>query len=137
MSVPSAQPVLQLVLLLSASQPFPSDSNSSHSAFRSSQLLQDDSQEHEPQDATPQVISASRLQSFQTALGQLIDGPLFANDAADVEPLIAAVNARLRSSEERFADTEAALALQELHDRNRIMLSDGGIYRRSKLNITH
>ncbi|EGP83865.1 DNA replication licensing factor mcm3 [Zymoseptoria tritici IPO323] len=106
-----------------------------------SQLLQDDSQE---QAATPGVedeeseeeaaastpaITAPRLQAFQTALGQLIDGPLFANDAADVEPLVAAVNARLRSGEARFEEAEAEKALEMLHERNKIMLSGGIVYK--------
>ena len=97
-----------------------------------SQLLQDDSQSQEQPDgeeAASQPISAPRLQAFQTALGQLIDGPLFANDAADVEPLVAAVNARLRSGEARFDDAEALNALQELNDRNKIMMSGGIVYK--------
>lgn len=97
-----------------------------------SQLLQDESQEQDDDDdaeteSTP--ISAQRLQAFQTALGQLIDGPLFANDAADIEPLVAAVNARLRGGEARFADDEAMKALEELNDRNKIMLSGGIVYK--------
>lgn len=96
-----------------------------------SQLLQDDSQSQEQQanGTTSQTISAPRLQAFQTALGQLIDGPLFANDAADVEPLVAAVNARLRSGEGRFDDGEALRALEELNERNKIMLSGGIVYK--------
>lgn len=63
-------------------------------------------------------ITPERLQVFQAALGQLIDGPLFANDAADVEPLIAAINARVG---DRFSSAEAESALEELNDRNKIM----------------
>ena len=92
-----------------------------------SQLLPDDSQEGEGGEG--RSISAGRLQAFQTALGQLIDGPLFANDAADVEPLIAAVNARLRSGEARFGDEEAMAALRELNERNKIMLSGEVVYK--------
>ncbi|KAI6904154.1 DNA replication licensing factor mcm3 [Hortaea werneckii] len=93
-----------------------------------SQLLQDESSSQDPQ-STQQPISAARLQVFQTALGQLIDGPLFANDAADVEPLVAAVNARLRSGEARYDDAEALKALEELNERNKIMLSGGIVYK--------
>ncbi|KAI6828973.1 DNA replication licensing factor mcm3 [Hortaea werneckii] len=92
-----------------------------------SQLLQDESSQ-DPQ-STQQPITAARLQVFQTALGQLIDGPLFANDAADVEPLVAAVNARLRSGEARYDDAEALKALEELNERNKIMLSGGIVYK--------
>ncbi|KAI7216343.1 DNA replication licensing factor mcm3 [Hortaea werneckii] len=92
-----------------------------------SQLLQDESSSQDPQSTKP--ITAARLQVFQTALGQLIDGPLFANDAADVEPLVAAVNARLRSGETRYDDAEALKALEELNERNKIMLSGGIVYK--------
>ena len=97
-----------------------------------SQLLQDDSQSQEQpdaEDAAPQPIAAPRLQAFQTSLGQLIDGPLFANDAADFEPLLSAVNARLRSGEERFAEPEARLALEELNERNKVMYTGNIIYK--------
>ncbi|RMY87288.1 hypothetical protein D0862_10729 [Hortaea werneckii] len=93
-----------------------------------SQLLQDESSSQDPQ-STQQPITAARLHVFQTALGQLIDGPLFANDAADVEPLVAAVNARLRTGEARYDDAEALKALEELNERNKIMLSGGIVYK--------
>jgi DNA replication licensing factor MCM3 len=97
-----------------------------------SQLLQDSSQSQSqpPQSSSdPVTISPARLQVFQTALGQLIDGPLFANDAADVEPLVAAVNARLARGGKRFGDQEANAALEELNERNKIMLSQGVVYK--------
>lgn len=97
-----------------------------------SQLLQDSSQSQSqpPQSSSdPVTISPARLQVFQTALGQLIDGPLFANDAADVEPLVAAVNARLARGDKKFGDQEANAALEELNERNKIMLSQGVVYK--------
>jgi DNA replication licensing factor MCM3 len=97
-----------------------------------SQLLQDSSQSQSqpPQSSSdPVTISPARLQVFQTALGQLIDGPLFANDAADVEPLVAAVNARLARGDKKFGDQEANAALEELNDRNKVMLSQGVVYK--------
>jgi DNA replication licensing factor MCM3 len=63
--------------------------------------------------------SNERVQVFQTALGQLIDGPLFRNDAADVEPLVAAVNARVRG--DSFDMEEATAVLEILAERNKIM----------------
>ncbi|KAF4552795.1 DNA replication licensing factor mcm3-like protein [Elsinoe fawcettii] len=80
-------------------------------------------------DAGPQPIAAARVQVFQTALGQLIDGPLFANDAADVEPLVAAVNARLRGGDATFGKEEAEQALEELNERNKVMFSGGIVYK--------
>jgi DNA replication licensing factor MCM3 len=78
-----------------------------------------------------QGITPARLQIFQTALGQLIDGPLFANDAADVEPLVAAVNARLGGGAGRaaFGEDEAEKALEALSERNKIMYSGGIVYK--------
>ncbi|KAL6704244.1 MCM DNA helicase complex subunit [Coniothyrium glycines] len=78
-----------------------------------------------------QGITAARLQVFQTALGQLIDGPLFANDAADVEPLLAAVNTRLGSGagREAFGTEEAEKALEALSERNKVMYSGGIVYK--------
>ncbi|KAF2708683.1 MCM-domain-containing protein [Pleomassaria siparia CBS 279.74] len=76
-------------------------------------------------------IAPARLQIFQTALGQLIDSPLFANDAADVEPLVAAVNGRIGSGRGRepFEDEEAELALQALSEKNKIMYSGGIVFK--------
>ena len=73
-----------------------------------------------------QPIAPARLRIFQTALGRLLETPLFANDAADVEPLIAAINSRLGGdiSDERggrFEDEEALRALRALNDQNKIM----------------
>ncbi|KAF2109896.1 DNA replication licensing factor MCM3 [Lophiotrema nucula] len=78
-----------------------------------------------------QGISSQRIQVFQTALGQLIDGPLFANDAADVEPLVAAVNSRLGpgTGREAFDEDEAEQALEALSERNKIMYSGGIVYK--------
>jgi DNA replication licensing factor MCM3 len=83
------------------------------------------------QDQSQDGITPARLQVFQTALGQLIDGPLFANDAADVEPLVAAVNARLGSGAGRqpFGEEEAEAALEKLSERNKIMYSGGIVYK--------
>jgi DNA replication licensing factor MCM3 len=72
--------------------------------------------------------SNERIQNFQSALGQLIDGPLFANDAADVEPLVAAVNTRV--GERRGFDMEEAEKILEiLSERNRVMFSGGIVYK--------
>ncbi|RMZ71901.1 hypothetical protein GMOD_00009255 [Pyrenophora seminiperda CCB06] len=91
-----------------------------------SQLPPTQTDSQDSQDITP-----ARLQVFQTALGQLIDSPLFANDAADVEPLVSAVNARLGagSGREPFSAGEAEKALEALSERNKIMYSGGIVYK--------
>jgi DNA replication licensing factor MCM3 len=99
---------------------------SAASSHPESQLPATQTESQESQGITP-----VRLQVFQTALGQLIDGPLFANDAADVEPLVAAVNARLGggSGREAFGEDEAEKALAALSERNKIMYSGGIVYK--------
>jgi DNA replication licensing factor MCM3 len=91
-----------------------------------SQLPPTQTESQESQDLTP-----ARLQVFQTALGQLIDGPLFDNDAADAEPLVAAVNARLGGGAGRqaFDADEAEKALETLSEQNKIMFSGGVVYK--------
>lgn len=115
----------------------PSSQFSVASSQPASQLLpsqtetQDDSQAAASAAGAGTAITPARLQIFQTALGQLIDGPLFANDAADVEPLVAAVNARIArgGSREEFGYEEADKALNVLSERNKIMYSDGLVYK--------
>lgn len=137
----TATPRTQRTAMMSGAngtQPASSSQFSMASSQPASQLLGSQSQQEESQETNGgaeeaeqelQPISAGRLQSFQTALGQLIDGPLFANDAADVEPLVAAVNARLRSGEGHFERVEAEKALEELNDKNKIMYSGGIVYK--------
>ena len=98
-------------------------------APQSQSQSQSNAGQSQPQDGD---IAPERLQAFQTALGQLIDGPLFANDAADVEPLVAAVNARIVSASNRelpFEKDEAEAALRVLSERNKIMWSEGVVYK--------
>ncbi|KAF1361358.1 MCM-domain-containing protein [Lizonia empirigonia] len=104
----------------------PSSQVSAASSRPESQLPPTQTESQDSQDLSP-----ARLQVFQTALGQLIDGPLFANDAADVEPLVAAVNARLGSGAGRhsFDAEEAEKALETLSERNKIMYSGGIVYK--------
>lgn len=111
----------------SSSRPAASSSQFSAASSRpASQLPATQTDSQDSQGITPQ-----RLQLFQNTLGQLIDGPLFANDAADVEPLVAAVNARLGSGSGRepFGEGEATRALEELSERNKVMFSDGIVYK--------
>jgi DNA replication licensing factor MCM3 len=91
-----------------------------------SQLPPTQTESQESQNITP-----ARLQVFQTALGQLIDSPLFRNDAADLEPLIAAVNARLGGGAGRgaFDTDEAEKALEILSEQNKVMYSGGIVYK--------
>ncbi|KAL8832564.1 MAG: hypothetical protein Q9191_000188 [Dirinaria sp. TL-2023a] len=66
-------------------------------------------------------IAPARLRVFRTALGQLLNTSLFQNEAADLAPLIGAVNARLGRGEDGFEEHEAKKALEEMGERNEIM----------------
>lgn len=74
------------------------------------------------------AIDPPRLALFQTLLGRLIDGPLFAADAADVEPLVTAVNSSAPGNAQ-FEMAEAEAALEELGRQNKIMFSGGVVYK--------
>ena len=76
----------------------------------------------------PPTISAARLSTFQTLLGQLIDGPMFASDAADIGSVVDAVNSRSGGSS-AFELDEAETALEELSRQNKVMFSEGMIYK--------
>lgn len=116
------------------SAPPPSSSQFSLASSRpASQLLDSQSQSAAPEtqgaEEESKGVTEERVAVFQNALGKLLDGPLFADDAADMEPLIAAVNARLGRGVEVFGDEEAEAALVELNERNKIMFSGGIVYK--------
>ena len=75
----------------------------------------------------PVITSPARVRVFRTALGQLLTTSLFQNEAADLDPLIEAVNARLGAAasssrgEESFSREEASRALLAMQERNEIM----------------
>ena len=71
-------------------------------------------------------VSQERLQVFQSALGGLIDGPLFADDKADVEPLVASINGRVDVD---FSMAEAEGCLNKLGEMNRVMFEGGIVYK--------
>lgn len=67
-------------------------------------------------------ISPSRLVTFRSALGRLMNTRLFANDSANVDPLVEAVNGSINTSgEEKFARAEAIKALKVMNEENQIM----------------
>ena len=67
-------------------------------------------------------VSQDRLKTFRTALGSLMNTDLFANDAAEVEPLIQRVNARVQArAGGAFETDEAMAALRTMANSNQIM----------------
>ena len=100
------------------------------SSAPASQLLTSQNDDDNSQNTTAngdsqqqQPIAPARLLLFRTALGQLINTPLFQNESADLEPLVGAVNERLarRGDAEGFGLAEAGKALEGMQDRNEIM----------------
>ena len=87
-----------------------------------SQLVTSQPEESQHATGTAQqvAITAGRLRVFRTALGTLLNTGLFRNEAADIEPLIQAVNAKL-GMEPGFERAEANAALNEMQDRNEVM----------------
>ncbi|KAM3518109.1 hypothetical protein NHJ13051_008428 [Beauveria bassiana] len=71
-------------------------------------------------------IAAPRLAAFRTALGQLLNTPLFEDDSAGLEDVIGAVNQKIGNrSGGSFEREEAVKALKKLEEANHIMFADG------------
>lgn len=66
-------------------------------------------------------ITAERLATFRTALGQLLNTDLFDDDSADVGEVIEAVNKRIGGRGAAFPREEAVKALKKMDDANQIM----------------
>ncbi|KAK0645591.1 MCM2/3/5 family-domain-containing protein [Cercophora newfieldiana] len=111
------------------------DADSSLASGAAALTVDDDDEEEEEdaegsgshtaeEDDTP--LDEARLDIFRRALGQLLNTPLFEDDAAEVDEIIQAVNTRIaRAGAPAFAKEEALKALREMTVRNQIMFSDG------------
>jgi DNA replication licensing factor MCM3 len=67
-------------------------------------------------------VSQDRLRTFRAALGPLMNTDLFANDAADIGPLVQRVNARVPArAGGAFEIDEAMAALRAMANNNQIM----------------
>jgi DNA replication licensing factor MCM3 len=67
-------------------------------------------------------VSQDRLKTFRTALGSLMNTDLFANDAAEIDPLIQRVNTRVQArAGGAFETDEAMAALRAMANSNQIM----------------
>ncbi|KAK7205774.1 MCM2/3/5 family-domain-containing protein [Myxozyma melibiosi] len=73
-------------------------------------------------------VSNSRAQLFTRIMGQLLNTPLFADEYASVDVLVAEVNKRMEQ-EDLFSEQEATAALRKMNDRNQIMLSGNMVYK--------
>jgi hypothetical protein len=84
--------------------------------------------ENTPQDVAHDA-SHTRFGIFQRAMQQLFDDSVFSNGAAYMAPLVTAVNERLPSGSVLFTGDEALQILEELNERDIIMLSGDIVYR--------
>src|SRR5690606_28230212 len=67
-------------------------------------------------------ITTQRLAIFRSALGQLLNTPLFEDDSANVDDLVSAVNRRVGSSgSDSFNKEEAIKALKKMDEAAQIM----------------
>ncbi|KAE8452629.1 hypothetical protein EG329_013888 [Mollisiaceae sp. DMI_Dod_QoI] len=72
------------------------------------------------------AVTPARLQVFRTTLGQLLNTPLFEDDSAIVDDIIAAVNRSIGGAAGgAFERTEAVAALKKMDEANNIMYPDG------------
>ena len=113
MSVASSQPASQLL----TSQG--DESQQTNGTINGNGNSHDNQEDQEEEEAA--FVAPSRLRVFRTALGQLVNTPVFQNDAADLEPLVEALNGRLGRGDAAFETREAVLALEEMGERNEIM----------------
>jgi DNA replication licensing factor MCM3 len=68
------------------------------------------------------AVTPARLTVFRTTLGQLLNTPLFEDDSAEVDDIIAAVNGRIGGAAGgAFDKNEAVAALKKMDEANNIM----------------
>jgi DNA replication licensing factor MCM3 len=68
------------------------------------------------------AVTPARLTVFRTTLGQLLNTPLFEDDSAEVDDIIAAVNGRIGGAAGgSFDKNEAVAALKKMDEANNIM----------------
>jgi DNA replication licensing factor MCM3 len=68
------------------------------------------------------AVTPARLTVFRTTLGQLLNTPLFDDDSAEVDDIIAAVNGRIGGAAGgSFDKNEAVAALKKMDEANNIM----------------
>lgn len=81
-------------------------------------------QRHQEEEEQEQEISSSRLATFRSTLGRLMNSRLFANDSTNVPALIEAVNNAINGNggdQEPFTRQEAIMALKVMNEENQIM----------------
>ncbi|KFY91031.1 hypothetical protein V500_04827 [Pseudogymnoascus sp. VKM F-4518 (FW-2643)] len=84
--------------------------------------MEDDEEEEQEEEG----ISDARFVVFRTALGKVVGGPLFADDAAEVGDVVVAVNGESRGAAGGpFGRGEVVAGLRRMDELNQIMFADG------------
>ena len=99
----------------------------SQASFASSIGLESQTQPTQNRSPAPVVISADRLELFTERMGTVTQSALFEAGGATVASVLEAVNEKL-DQEERFGDAEGEKALEEMSDKNLIMVSGKIVY---------
>jgi DNA replication licensing factor MCM3 len=85
------------------------------------------SQATQNQSPVPMTISADRLELFTERMADVVQGALFEAGGATVASVVEAVNQEL-DQEEKFSDDEAEKGLEEMMERNLVMVSGKIVY---------
>lgn len=135
MSIASSRPASQLLTSQTANDSSQSQQQqqqasstlvSSHRQTQRSRREEEEDEEDEEEEESsapppPPRVSPERVRAFRSALGTLLNNTdLFQNDAADLEPLVDAVNGKM-DRPSRFDVQEARACLEVMQDRNEIM----------------
>jgi hypothetical protein len=75
---------------------------------------------------SPVPISHARFMIFRRTLASLLGSPLFSDDCADFDAVLAAINERLPGS---FSGEEGDQALERLSKNNKVMYTGGMVYK--------
>ncbi|OBT66115.1 hypothetical protein VE03_05105 [Pseudogymnoascus sp. 23342-1-I1] len=85
-----------------------------------------DAMEDDEEEAEAETISDARFVVFRAALGKVVGGPLFADDAAEVGDVVGAVNGECRGAVGGvFGRAEVVAGLRRMDEANQIMFADG------------
>lgn len=120
MSFASSRPASQLLTSQTADDSQQQQQQASSTLLNSSRQTRSQREPSAPAPPLSPRVSPERVRAFRSALGALLNTGLFQNDAADLDPLVDAVNGRMERPL-RFDVEEARACLEVMQERNEIM----------------